>query len=215
MKRGTDWRWVVGRKLKGLPVKRTFEERYRSDVLVGPGTLDVGRWTHWFPSSTFYTWTSSDHISIGSYTSIAAGTVLVCGGEHRTEQLSTYTFSIMTGEPVEMNRIDPGTIRIGNDVWIATEAMVLAPVTIGDGAVVAARSVVTRDVPPYAIVAGAPARIIRYRFDPETAARLQRLEWWDWPDGLVRAAIPLLRASNITSLEDFAARNGLDTADDA
>ena len=81
---------------------------------------------------------------------------------------------------------------IGNDVWIGYEAVVMAGVHIGDGAVVAARAVVTRDVPPYAIVGGVPARIIRMRFDERTIARLLETAWWDWPADRIRRAIPRL-----------------------
>ena len=85
-----------------------------------------------------------------------------------------------------------GDIVIGNDVWIGYEAVVMAGVHIGDGAVVAARAVVTRDVPPYAIVGGVPARIIRMRFDERTIARLLETAWWDWPADRIRRAIPRL-----------------------
>jgi carbonic anhydrase/acetyltransferase-like protein (isoleucine patch superfamily) len=74
-----------------------------------------------------------------------------------------------------------GSIVVGNDVWVGTRAIILSGVTIGDGAIVAAGSVVTKDVPPYAIVAGNPARLIRYRFSDETIAAMCRIRWWDWP----------------------------------
>ncbi|TIX41061.1 MAG: CatB-related O-acetyltransferase, partial [Mesorhizobium sp.] len=74
-----------------------------------------------------------------------------------------------------------GPIKLGHDVWIGTDAIVLSGVTIGDGAVIAARSVVARDVPPYAIVGGNPARIIKYRFPDPTIAAMQKIRWWDWP----------------------------------
>ncbi|MEW5726856.1 MAG: DapH/DapD/GlmU-related protein, partial [Pseudomonadota bacterium] len=77
-------------------------------------------------------------------------------------------------------------VRIGNDVWIGAAAMILDGVTIGDGAVVAAGAVVTREVPPYAIVGGNPAKVIRYRFPPEIVEELQRIAWWDWPDRRIK-----------------------------
>jgi len=199
-----DWRWVLGRKVKGLPVERTFDEKYRTDVLVGPGRLEVGSWSHWFPTCTFCTWTPEDSITIGSYTSIAAGTTLLSGGEHLSEHISTFTFNLITGEDSAVESLPTGRIVIGSDVWLATQCMVLSPVTIGHGAIVAARSVVTHDVPPYAVVAGAPARVIRYRFPPETIERLMRLAWWDWPEEHVRACIPLLRDSAVDALELYA-----------
>lgn len=83
-----------------------------------------------------------------------------------------------------------GDIVVGNDVWIGYEAVILAGVTIGDGAIIGSRAVVTKDVPPYTIVGGLPAKPIRRRYDEETAARLEKLRWWDWPEAQVRAGYP-------------------------
>ena len=88
-----------------------------------------------------------------------------------------------------------------NDVWIGYEAVILAGVTIGDGAIIGSRAVVTKDVPPYTIVGGLPAKPIRRRYDEETAARLEKLRWWDWPEAQVRQAIPLLQAGDLDALE--------------
>lgn len=193
------WRHLLGRMLKGLPADRTFEERYRPQVLEGPGTLEVGSWTYWFPSCRFFTWNGDDRITIGSYTSIAAEVRLVCGGEH-SAGVSSFPFSLMVGgtEPIEA-----ASITIGSDVWMATQAMVLGGVTIGHGAVVAARSVVTRDVPPYAVVAGTPARVVRYRFDEETVSRLLSLAWWTWPEDQVRRNLDRLRGADVGALEEI------------
>ncbi len=94
-----------------------------------------------------------------------------------------------------------GDIMVGNDVWIGYEAVILAGVTIGDGAIIGSRAVVTKDVPPYTIVGGLPAKPIRRRYDEETAARLEKLRWWDWPEAQVRRAIPLLQAGDLDALE--------------
>lgn len=209
MPEARHWRWVLGRKLKGVPVERTFEERYRTQALTGPGQLRVGPWTHWIPPCQFQTWTPEDSIEIGAFTSIASGTVLLCGGVHHVDHLATYTMCLFTGEPVAAERLTPGRITIGSDVWIATQAMILSPVTLGHGAVVAARSVVTQDVPPYAIVAGSPARIMRYRFDPETIEVLLALRWWDWPDDAVKDCVSLLRGGDVEALSAYATQHGL------
>lgn len=95
-----------------------------------------------------------------------------------------------------------GDIVIGNDVWIGYEAVVMAGVRIGDGAVIAARAVVTRDVPPYTIVGGVPAREIRRRFDADTVARLQELRWWDWPIGKIRENLPHIMQGEIGKLTE-------------
>ncbi len=94
-------------------------------------------------------------------------------------------------------------VRIGPDVWIGHNAIIMPGVTIGAGAAVGSGAVVTRDVPPYAIVVGVPARVLRTRCDARTAQRLLELAWWDWDDSQLRAALPDLRAMDI---EAFAAR---------
>ena len=92
-------------------------------------------------------------------------------------------------------------VTIGNDVWIGGNVTILPGVTIGNNVIVAAGAVVTKDVPPYTIVGGLPARTIRRRYDEETAARLEKLRWWDWPEAQVRRAIPLLQAADLDALE--------------
>jgi serine acetyltransferase len=94
-------------------------------------------------------------------------------------------------------------VEIGNDVWIGDTATLLSGVRIGNGAVIGARSVVTKDVPPYAIVVGNPARIARLRFTPEQISALERIAWWNWPLHKIREAAPLLLSP---SIEEFIAR---------
>jgi virginiamycin A acetyltransferase len=124
---------------------------------------------------------------------------------------SSFPFAIFGGAWAEALPIEEmpfgrrGDTAIGHDVWLGYESLVMPGVTIGDGAVVAARAVVTRDVPPYAIVAGNPARVVRRRYDEDDVERLRRLAWWDWPAARVTAAIPLLVAGDIDRLEAFAA----------
>lgn len=89
---------------------------------------------------------------------------------------------------------------IGNDVWIGYEAVILSGVTIGDGAIVGARAVVTKDVPPYTIVGGVPARSIRRRFDEETIKKLEALRWWDWDEERIKRSIPAIQSGDIEAL---------------
>ena len=130
---------------------------------------------------------NGDRLTIGRFCSIACGAkFLMTSANHAMKSLSTYVFPIFYeewghGMPVTEAWDRRGDIVIGNDVWIGYEAVILSGVTIGHGAVIAARSVVTRDVPPYAIVGGVPARLIRRRFEPETIDALLELRWWDWP----------------------------------
>ena len=110
------------------------------------------------------------------------------------------------GHPIDAERRNQGLeyaypITVGNDVWIGYEAAILSGVQIGDGAIVAARAVVTKDVEPYTIVGGVPAKPIRKRFDSETIRRLEQLRWWDWPREKLRRLLPLLRRGDLAALE--------------
>lgn len=125
---------------------------------------------------------------IGRFCSISNNVVIgqAKGGRgHPMSWVSTYPFQREAPVSVASDP-DPGGVRIDHDVWIGREAMIMEGVTIGTGAVVAARSVVTRDVPEYAIVAGIPARVIRYRHPPELAARLLASRWWDIDEAELR-----------------------------
>jgi virginiamycin A acetyltransferase len=93
-----------------------------------------------------------------------------------------------------------GDTRVGNDVWIGYGSTVMPGVTIGDGAIVGSCSVVTKDVPPYAIVGGNPAKVIRYRFDEVTIARLLELRWWDWPIERITARLADLCSEDVSAL---------------
>jgi hypothetical protein len=101
-----------------------------------------------------------------------------------------------------------GDIQVGSDVWIGYGALVLSGVTIGHGSVVAANSTVITDVPPYAIVAGNPAKVIRYRHSPEQCAALLEIAWWNWPAADVDAAVDLLASADIDAFIGWAAKPG-------
>lgn len=129
-----------------------------------------------------------DRLLIGKFCSIACGArFLFNSANHTMRSLSTYPFPLFFEEwgldpgGVTASWDNKGDIVIGNDVWIGYEAVILAGVTIGDGAVIGTRAVVTKDVPPYTIVGGVPARPIKKRFSDKTIADLLELRWWDWP----------------------------------
>jgi len=127
-----------------------------------------------------------DKLSIGKFCAIASGVEFIMnGGNHLVEAISSYPFSIFgSGWEQAMdgrNFPNKGDIHIGNDVWLGYRSVILAGVTIGDGAIVGAYSVVTKNVPPYTIVAGNPAKEIRMRFSETEIERLLALRWWDWP----------------------------------
>lgn len=139
-------------------------------------------------------------VMVGKYCSIATGAEFLPGGNHRPDWVSTYPFRHRFGLPganADGHPSTKGPITVGNDVWIAGGAKVLSGVTIGDGAVVGAYAVVTRDVPPYAIVAGNPARVRRFRFEPDVVQALLDIRWWDWPDEKVTRFVPDLCSDDI------------------
>lgn len=155
---------------------------------------------------------SGARLAIGRYCALAHGcTIIMDDANHALAGPTTFPFAAFGGAwavamPIEdMPFARKGDTVIGNDVWLGHESLVMPGVRIGDGAVVAARSVVTKDVPPYAIAAGNPARVVRTRFEAATVDRLRALAWWDWPADRVTAAIPLLVAGDIDGLEAFAA----------
>ncbi len=149
-----------------------------------------------------------DRLVIGRFCSIACGAkFLFNSANHALGSLSTYPFPLFFQEwGLEKARVaeawdNKGDIVAGSDVWIGYEAVILAGVTIGDGAVIGARAVVTKDVPPYTIVGGVPARAIRRRFPEETVEELLRLKWWDWPPERIAQNIPAIQAGRVDLLE--------------
>lgn len=144
-------------------------------------------------------------LRIGKYVSMADDVLITLGGEHRTDWMSTYPFSDYFPEwsSIKGHPATKGDVIIGNDVWIGREALILSGVTIGDGAVIGARAVVAKDVLPYSIVAGNPAKFIRFRFSPNTIAKLTQIAWWNWHPDVVQKAVPFLQANDIDALIKF------------
>lgn len=137
----------------------------------------------------------SGRIRIGAFCSIHHTVIMFTGGEHRHDWVTTFALRERLKLPGAFESGLPhgrGDVVIGNDVYIGYESLVLSGVTIGDGAVVAARSVVTRDVPAYTIVAGSPAKVVRPRFDEAQQAALARVRWWDWPEERIVENVDLL-----------------------
>lgn len=149
---------------------------------------------------------NGDRLTIGRFCSIACGArFLMNSANHAMGSLSTYVFPIFYeewdhGMNVTKAWDHRGNIVVGNDVWIGYEAVILSGVTIGDGAIVAARSVVTKDVPPYTIVGGAPARPIRRRFDQEVIDTLLELRWWDWPLEKLAKSLSSIQSGDLEAL---------------
>jgi acetyltransferase-like isoleucine patch superfamily enzyme len=140
------------------------------------------------------------HVHVGSFTSIGPDVILMDGGDHRVDWVSTFPFRAVLDLPgayQDGHPLSRGDIEIGNDVWIGRGARVRSGVRIGDGAVIGGYAVVTRDVRPYAIVAGVPAREVRRRFSDEQIEALERIDWWDWPMDTVLRCVPQLCSDDI------------------
>ena len=138
-----------------------------------------------------------DKLIIGRFCSIACGAkFLFTSANHTMKSLSSYPFPIFFEEwgldikDVASAWDNKGDIVVGNDVWIGYEAVILSGVRIGDGAIIGARAVVTRDVPPYTIVGGVPAKEIKKRFDEDAIQKLQQIAWWNWPFDKIRQFLP-------------------------
>ncbi len=158
---------------------------------------------------------NNDRLIIGKFCSIACGArFLLNSANHTLDSLSTYPFPLFYDEWehgmwASESWDNKGDIVVGNDVWIGFEAVVLAGVTIGDGAVIGTRAVVTKDVPPYTIVGGVPARPIRKRFADEDIAALLDLRWWDWPEEKILASMQYIQHGNLEMLKKIAADTGI------
>lgn len=153
-----------------------------------PEGVTVGAHTYGYDRTTFVTIPQGGQISIGGYCSIARGVRILGRSEHPMDLVSTYPLrtALTRNDGKIYDDYSKGPTRIGNDVWLGLECVILSGVNVGDGAVVGARAVVTSEVPPYAIVAGNPARIVRYRFSPEQIKELLRIAWWNWSEQKVR-----------------------------
>lgn len=148
-----------------------------------------------------------EKLIIGKFCSIACGTKFLFNcANHTLKSLSTYTFPLFYEEwELEKSNIttawdNKGNIVIGNDVWIGYEAVIMAGVHIGDGAIIAARAVVTKDVPPYTIVGGTPAKEIRKCFDAEVIEQLLIQKWWDWSTDKIHQCLPYIAEGKLDEL---------------
>jgi acetyltransferase-like isoleucine patch superfamily enzyme len=157
----------------------------------------IGRGTYGNP--TIFSWDESSTLEIGAYCSISDNVNIFLGGEHRTDWVTTYPFNIFlkTAKNYKGHPKTKGNVIIGNDVWVGYGATILSGTNIGDGAVIGAQSVVTKNVSPYSIVAGNPAKEIRKRFSNDIIERLLAIKWWELDDKIIESIIPLLLNNNV------------------
>lgn len=151
-------------------------------------------------------WNEGSSLSIGNYCSISSNVEILLGGNHRTDWISTYPFSAyLEGVSVIADTgITKGDVVIGSDVWVCANTVILSGVTVGHGAVIANGAVVTKDVAPYSIVGGNPAKLIGYRFDNDLRERLLKAAWWDWPVDEVKSIYHLLNADDFDGFWSYA-----------
>jgi acetyltransferase-like isoleucine patch superfamily enzyme len=166
---------------------------------IADGTIVMGRESYFAPIVRKFKG-DTGRVIVGNFASIAHGVEFYAGGMHRTEWVSQYGLRAMLDLPGAYEDGFPhgrGDIHVGHDAWLAQGSVVMSGVTIGPGAVVATRSVVTKDVAPYEIVGGVPAKRIGQRFSDEQIAALLRIAWWDWPIETIKERVQLLSSPDI------------------
>lgn len=140
-----------------------------------------------------------NNINIGAFCSIASNVVVDGGFNHQAKWISTFPFNSRMGFDVPHNSVCKGDINIGSDVWICENVLIMSGVTIGHGAIIGANSIVTKDVEPYTIVAGNPAKIIKKRFYEKQIRTLLEIKWWEWEDSMIQDNCDLLMSDNLTN----------------
>jgi acetyltransferase-like isoleucine patch superfamily enzyme len=167
-------------RLGNRPIPRTWLKDEIQD-----GAIEVGDYSYADGKVNWILSNPEDKIELGKFCCIAPNVSIFGGGESYTKCVTTYPFNFLFLQDTSITRntdtTTKGVTRIGNDVRIGQSAIILSGVTVGNGAIVEAGAVVSLDVPPYAIVAGNPAQIVRYRFDLSTIEFLLNLQWWNWP----------------------------------
>jgi lipopolysaccharide transport system ATP-binding protein len=195
---------------KILSQKEVPEKKYFLCTIKNPWSEDlissnvhIGEYTYGTPE--IFIWTNKYHVYVEKFTSIEPEVKIIVDGNHNTDWISSYPF----GELIEDiprhpdHPIGKGDIRIGNDVWIGYQTIIMPGIRIGDGAVIGAGSVVTKNVDDYEIVAGNPAKHIRYRFSKEQISALKKIQWWNWSKDEIASHSDLLQSS---AIDDFIER---------
>jgi acetyltransferase-like isoleucine patch superfamily enzyme len=167
------------------------------------GQVEIGKFT--FGSPKILSWRRDDKLKIGKFCMFTNDVIILPGGEHDLRRVTAYPLMdcFHSSKNEDADSSSKGPVIIGNDVWVGAGAIILSGVKIGDGAIVGAGSVVTHDVPPYCIVAGNPARIVRLRFSEDQIERLLKIAWWNWREDKIKANIKYLYGDIDTFIEKF------------
>ncbi len=164
----------------------------------------IGEYTYGAP--IVKDWHQGSTLVVGKFSSIAENVTILLGGNHPTDWVSSYPFGIIFDEFKEQHydyaKLTKGDVVIGNDVWIGLNSTILSGVTIGNGAIVAAGSIVTKNIEPYTIVGGNPAKPIKKRFSEDKIAKLLAIEWWNWEIDRIKANLDLILSNNIQDFID-------------
>jgi acetyltransferase-like isoleucine patch superfamily enzyme len=186
----------------------SLNEKFKKQLLfhsyienVNKNLLEVGKYTYGATGIKLDHYLGSESkVTIGSYCSIAKDVRIITGGNHPPDWVALFPFRIALGLPGALTDGTPATkgpVNIENDVWIGTDVIILSGVTIGSGAIILAGAVVTKDVPPYSMAGGIPAKIVKKRFTEDQIEQLLKIKWWQWPEEKINEAIPLLSANTI------------------
>jgi acetyltransferase-like isoleucine patch superfamily enzyme len=186
---------LFGKRMKNKLFSSPQEIQYTKDLL--SDRYHIG--DHTYGKPRVMSWGEGTSLKIGKYCSIGTNVIIFLGSEHRIDWVSTYPFPFFWAgaKSIPGHPSTKGDVVIGNDVWIGFGATILSGISIGDGAAIGACSVVTRDIPPYAIAAGNPAQVIRFRFDEGTVQKLLQIKWWNWSDEKVADNIRLICSDSI------------------
>jgi acetyltransferase-like isoleucine patch superfamily enzyme len=163
------------------------------------GRVSQGAYTYGIPIVKHYIHDTTK-LTVGSYSCMAENSIVMLGGQHAVDHVTTFPLRIqlqLPGAGLDGMPTATGDSVIGSDVWMGQRAFLRSGITVGHGAIIASCAVVTKDVPPFAIVGGNPARVIKYRHTEEQRAALLEISWWDWPDAEVRRAAPLIAGNDI------------------
>lgn len=161
---------------------------FRLRPILTKSSVEIGKWSYVGWGSAIFSFFATDKVIIGKFCSIAGYVKFFTGGEHNHKgKISTFPFKSFFNQRTEQDDIvSKGQIIIGNDVWIGSHSIILSGVHIGDGAVIGAGAIVTKDIPPYSIAVGCPAKVVGYRFAEDKIQKLIKLKWWEWDDKKIR-----------------------------
>lgn len=174
-----------------------FQSKYVGEA------VHVGDFTYGIPNVR--SWGEGTKCEIGKFCSIADNVVIMLGGNHRTDWVTTYPFNCLFSDfsYIKGHPSSKGDVIIGNDVWLASNTVILSGVTIGDGAVIAANTVVVKDVPPYSVVGGNPGKVIKKRFSKKIISQLESMKWWDWDYEHIYNVIPFLQSNQVDQVIQY------------